>query len=349
MLIISLLLAILIERFFPAPSEIIEVSLGKMLSFVKTKLNSGERVQAIISWFGVTFFMGLVGWLIWLVISLIHPILSLVFSIGVLYLSFGFGTFISRFNTIQKCIKNNQLEEARKHLHDWATFVGSDQVVFETAKSGDISSVSRETIRLAILAAQRNFFGVVFWYIILPGPIGPIIYRVSVQALKSWDSDVEINTVKSEPESLEDVLQSKSYSQNNTDHFCDISVKGFFWIDWVSSRVTAFIFAIVGNFEDAVQMIRARSAVSPKAGFDSERILLSAGEGAMTTRLTVPIATSGSSDFETISSSDFVIPELKEVDENSLSVVVGLVWRSLFLWCIVMLLVTLGYFSNLLS
>ena len=105
MLIISLLLAILIERFFPAPSEIIEVSLGKMLSFVKTKLNSGERVQAIISWFGVTFFMGLVGWLIWLVISLIHPILSLVFSIGVLYLSFGFGTFISRFNTIQKCIK----------------------------------------------------------------------------------------------------------------------------------------------------------------------------------------------------------------------------------------------------
>ena len=61
MLIISLLLAILIERFFPAPSEIIEVSLGKMLSFVKTKLNSGERVQAIISWFGVTFFMGLVG------------------------------------------------------------------------------------------------------------------------------------------------------------------------------------------------------------------------------------------------------------------------------------------------
>ena len=82
------------------------------------------------------------------------------------------------------------MDEARKHLHDWAVFVGSDQVILETSKSGDIPSVSRETIRLAILAAQRNLFGVIFWFVVLPGPSGPGIYRVSVHALRSWNREI---------------------------------------------------------------------------------------------------------------------------------------------------------------
>jgi cobalamin biosynthesis protein CobD/CbiB len=349
MFLISLLLAILLERFFPAPFGVVEDFLSNILTVLKKKLNSGDNASAITAWFSLTFVLSSFCWLIWILLSIIHPILSLLFSIIVLYLSFGFSNFINRFTTIQSCLKNDQLEEARKHLHDWATFVGSDPVVFETAKSGDISSVSRETVRLAILAAQRNLFGVIFWYVVLPGPIGPVIYRISVQAMRSWNDEKVLTTLSDENSTEKQNIQEARYKKPQPDFFANISIKGFFWVDWVSSRVTAFIFAIVGNFEDAIQMIRARSAIASNDGYDSERILLSAGEGAMTLRLTIPIAPSGSDEFEKISSSDYVVPELREVDENSLKVAVGLIWRSLFLWCFVMLLVTLGYLSNLLN
>ena len=190
MLLISLLLAILIERFLPAPFGVVDDFLCNLLAVIKTKLNSGDHSSAIASWFAVTFILGLISWLVWVLLSMIHPILSIFFSVLVLYLSFGFSNFMSKFTTIQNCLKNDQLDDAKKHLYDWAVFVGSDPVIFETAKSGDISSVSRETIRLAILAAQRNLFGVIFWYVVLPGPIGPVIYRVSVQAMRSWNNDV---------------------------------------------------------------------------------------------------------------------------------------------------------------
>ena len=91
------------------------------------------------------------------------------------------------------------------------------------------------------------------------------------------------------------------------------------------------------------------SAIVSKQGYDSERILLSAGEGAMTLRLTIPVAPTGSDEFEKITSSDYVVPELRETDENSLKIAGGLIWRSLFLWFFVMVLVTLGYLSNLLN
>ena len=349
MLLISLLLAILIERFLPAPFGVVDDFLCNLLSVIKTKLNSGDNSSAIASWFAVTFILGLISWLVWVLLSMVHPILSIFFSVLVLYLSFGFSNFMNKFTTIQNCLKNDQLDDARKHLYDWAVFVGSDPVILETAKSGDISSISRETIRLAILAAQRNLFGVMFWYVVLPGPIGPIIYRVSVQAMRAWNSEVNIVSTGDDAVKNEETLENEASSKKQPDFFANISTKGYFWLDWVSSRVTAFIFAIVGNFEDAIQMIRARSAISSKQGYDSERILLSAGEGAMTLRLTIPVAPTGSDEFEKITSSDYIVPELRETDENSLKVAGGLIWRSLFLWFFVMILVTLGYLSNLLN
>ncbi|OUW02282.1 MAG: hypothetical protein CBD16_04365 [Betaproteobacteria bacterium TMED156] len=252
--------------------------------------------------------------------------------------------------------------DARKHLQDWANFVGADPVVFSTAKSGDSLSVTRETIRLGILAAQRNLFGVIFWYLVLPGPLGPIIYRVSVQAMKEWNdytnnqqnlSDQENSTKKTEDPSNTKKTTADPIDSDNLrdipDFFGEISKKGFFWVDWVSSRTTAFIFAIVGNFEDAIQMIRARSAMVSKQGYDSERIILSAGEGAMTLRLTIPVATSGFEDFENIRSTDYIVPDLREVDENSMRILTGLIWRALFLWFFVLMLITLGYLSNVLT
>lgn len=356
MLLISLLLAILLERFLPAPFGVVDDFLCNVLTVIKNKLNSGENSSAIASWFAVTFLLGTICWSIWALLSMVHPILSIFFSILVLYLSFGFSNFMNKFTTIQNCLKNNQLEEARKHLYEWAVFVGSDQVILETAKSGDISSVSRETIRLAILAAQRNLFGVIFWYVVLPGPIGPVIYRVSVQAMRSWNKEVKhAPTADDHTPTTDDVIKNQEELETDPnsikqpDFFANISIKGFFWLDWVSSRVTAFIFAIVGNFEDSIQMIRARSAIVSKQGYDSERILLSAGEGAMTLRLTIPVAPSGSDEFDKITSSDYVVPELKETDENSLKIAGGLIWRSLFLWFFIMVLVTLGYLSNLLN
>ena len=354
MLLINLIVAILLERFFPSPFISVVESMSSLLALVREKMDVGEKIPAIISWIGVIAIVALLVWLIWFLLGFIHPILSIIFSIIILYLSLGFSNFINRFNSIQLCLSDGKLVEARQHLLDWAEFVGADPVVFSTAKSGDSSAITRETIRLAILAAQRNLFGVVFWYLILPGPIGPIVYRVSLQAMKDWnktnETQVEVVADEESISSREDSSRKAEESPDPKpeDFFSETAKRGFFWVDWVSCRVTAFVFAIVGNFEDTVQMIRARSSLITKQVYDSERIILSAGEGALTMRLTIPIASSESQDYENLRSVNYnQTPELKEVDENSLKVVEGLIWRSLFLWIFFLVLITLGYLSNL--
>src|SRR5574343_1041285 len=128
-----------------------------------------------------------------------------------------------------------------------------------------------------------------------------------------------------------------------------ISRQFFGWVDYVPARLTATGFAIVGNFEEAVNGWRRDAGLwlHPNEG-----IILAAAAGAVGVQLggaAAPGVTpdrsrsfnSGPDSTEATGSTPGLAPEL-----GHLGSVVGRVWRSVVLW---MLLLALLKLANLLG
>jgi cobalamin biosynthesis protein CobD/CbiB len=170
--------------------------------------------------------------------------------------------------------------------------------------------VARLTIEQALLASHRHVFGVVMWFIIL-GPAGAVLYRL-VQSLRlRWNlpHDQELGA------------------------FGAFARQAGYWLEWLPLRLTAITFAIVGDFEDTVYCWRTQAAAWPDP---EEGILLASGAGALGVRLGQPIPQGGL---------PFDRPELgvgDDADADFMQSTVGLVWRALVFWLILLLLLELA-------
>jgi adenosylcobinamide-phosphate synthase len=337
MTLFSFLFAMLLEQVRPVRAEgKLGAWIPRLLTRVERMTSTGERNAAIWTWVAVVVGGALLSWVLVGLLTRLNVLLGFLATVGVLYLTMGFRQFSNRFTEIQLALAENDLPRARQELAQWAAFSGGDAMTDIAAKNGDVSDISREAIRLALVAAQRHVFGVIFWFVILPGPMGAVLYRLSAEARRVW-SDAQ--------SAGPDAHQAPSA-------FGEIALKTFAWIDWFPARVTAIVFAIVGNFEDAILMWRAKSGFAPHAN-DTERVLLSAGAGAMGIRLSVPDALSASIQPEEPAETEALggawpspsqdMPQLKEADESSLRSAVGLVWRAVILWFAMVFLVSIGY------
>ena len=111
-----------------------------------------------------------------------------------------------------------------------------------------------------------------------------------------------------------------------------------FLLDWIPVRLTALSFAVVGDFEDAVACWRTQaSRWSQQDGGMAIGILLAAGGGALGVQLGGMLPT--------LTGDPDVRPELgmgDPVEPDVLPSAVGLVWRALVLWLLLILLLTLA-------
>tara|TARA_E500000178_G_scaffold356295_1_gene433137 strand:+ start:109963 stop:110931 length:969 start_codon:yes stop_codon:yes gene_type:complete len=317
---------------------------SRVINWARNKLDIGDWKLAAMVWLAVVIIPASFFWVIWYLLMLAHPFLGLVFLTLLLYLSLGFKQYLDRFSNIRKHLISSDVDKAKNFLSDWSAKEHSDPVLQEVSKTGDHNQISREAIKLLVVSLHRNLFSVIFWYLILPGPLGLVAYKFSVLTKRIWSEELQ-GALEEKTVSEDGEPDPLSFSEEN--YFDSISKKGFFWFDWISCRVTAFVFAVVGNFEDVVAMIRASSAGNFEGGHDSERIILAAGEGAMTFRLTVPTALSGKRQLENFDSDIQSHVDLRDPDENSMVVASGLMWRSLILFLTILLLTTFGWFANL--
>jgi adenosylcobinamide-phosphate synthase len=126
-----------------------------------------------------------------------------------------------------------------------------------------------------------------------------------------------------------------------------LSRRLFSWIDHVPARMTAFGFAVVGNFEEAINGWRRDAGLWKR---QNEGIILAAAAGAVGVRLggSVPplFATRPAREFGGGADPDAgtaegstagVAPQM-----GHLQSVVGLVWRSVVLWMLLVALLTLA-------
>jgi adenosylcobinamide-phosphate synthase len=127
--------------------------------------------------------------------------------------------------------------------------------------------------------------------------------------------------------------------------FGRFALKAFYWIDWIPARLTAVAFAVVGNFEDAIYSWRNFAG---RWSDEAIGIILAAGGGAMGLRLGAANETASKivpADVAVLEAPDaqiIDIPPGEEATVRALQSTVGLVWRALLLWMLLLLLLSLA-------
>lgn len=172
------------------------------------------------------------------------------------------------------------------------------------------ADVARISIQEALMASHLHVFGVLLCFVLLPGPCGAVLYRAAAFFASQW--------------AREEVDGEGSFGR--------FARQAFAVIDWLPSRATAAGFAIVGNFESAMYRWRnSLSEQSPSPLGKGPRIVLAAGTGAL-----------GLGDAVDSSRGEAQADASDGVDLETMQSAVGLVWRALLLWLLLILLMTLA-------
>ena len=123
-------------------------------------------------------------------------------------------------------------------------------------------------------------FATLFWFTVLPGPAGAVLYRAAALLADEWRGDAK--GADATP-----IAQARAAFGR--------PARRLLWLlDWVPVRLTALSFAIVGDFEDAVFCWRtqARTWASEEGGVHAG-IVLASGAGALGVLLGGPIPVVG--------------------------------------------------------
>jgi adenosylcobinamide-phosphate synthase len=314
---LSLVITLLLEQLRPLPAaNPVYAGVRQVSGWAAHNLNAGKRRHGLYAWVFVVIGLALVVGAVYAVASSINVALGLVVNVVVLFFALGFRQFSHRGTEIQIALANGDLNAARRELTAWK---GQSDPTFSAA---DLSAeeVVRQAIEHGLLLAQRHVFGVFFWFVILPGPMGAVVYRLAEHVSRVWNLPPPPGTP--------------------ADRFGDFARRAFAWIDWIPARLTSLGFAIVGDFEGAIYCWRQVARQPSTDGMpspDSRTLILAAASGALGMRL-MPTA-------EAVKHFDEAGNEgagLAEPTVSALRSVVGLVWRAMLLWLALLLALTLA-------
>jgi adenosylcobinamide-phosphate synthase len=267
---------------------------------------------------------GIVVALVYWALRHFSVLLALALNVLILYLTLGFRQFSHYFTDIRDALERGDDATARQLLAEWRHLDASELPRTE---------LIRHVIEHSLLAAHRHVFGVFFWFIVCStiglGPAGAVLYRMAEFASRYW------------------AFKSRTLDAPTNTRLLALSRQAFTVIDHLPARLTATGFAIVGNFEEAVNAWRrdANLWLHPNEG-----IILASAAGAVGLQLggaAAPgITPDRSKTFDAGSEPDTTgaagstsgaLPQL-----GHLQSVVGLVWRSVVLWMLLLALLTLA-------
>ena len=303
------------------------------------------------------------GWLAWGVIVLVPAasvlilhwlliwglgwpgvLLTFVLHASVLYATLGFRQFSHHFTAIREALDAGDEVVAREGLAAWKQVETSEL---------PRSEITRHVIEHSVLAAHRHVFAVLGWYALLAGfglgPAGALVYRMSEFANRYF--------------ARRNLATSSALVFRSSEALSLASQTAWYVIDYLPARLSALGFAIVGNFEDAIDSWRNFSQRLVRSGLaqdmnENDGVILAATSGAINIRLgsdalkgiLSPLSTQDTEltnhselplhdSTNVIRGSVSAVPDLQSVH---LKVVVGLVWRCVVLWMLLLALLTLA-------
>jgi adenosylcobinamide-phosphate synthase len=253
---------------------------------------------------------------------------AMLWSVAVLYATLGFRQFSHHFTNIRDALDAGDEATARQLLAAWQQVDASEL---------PRSEIVRHAIEYSVLAAHRHVFGVLACFSVLAafglGPAGAVLYRMSEFVARYWQHCARTADHPVSPALL--AAASRAWGA----------------IDWLPARITALGFAVVGSFEEAIDCWRNYAQRFPN---DNDGVILAATSGAVNVRLggeglkAAVFATGQSSGFGTSGAeADVALGSTestpgREAEVGHLRSIVGLVWRSVVLWMVLLALLTLA-------
>jgi adenosylcobinamide-phosphate synthase len=271
---------------------------------MQRQFDAGQAAQAWLVWGGVVVLPALAVALLDGALARVSGLLSFAWTVVVLYLCLGFRQFSHHFTAIRAALESGDELRARQVLAQW---LGGVVIDWPRAE------LLRRTMAAGILASHRHVLGVLAWYAIGSvlglGAAGAVLYRLADGCAQWWADPARDRAVV-----------SAALSRLAQWLWC--------WIDAPAARLSALAFAVVGHFEQALERWRQQRRPWSEP---SDALLLAVAGGAVQVRL-VPLA------------SEELSLELEEREPQlaHLASVVGLVWRSVVLWLLLLALALLA-------
>ncbi|QJR14523.1 regulatory signaling modulator protein AmpE [Usitatibacter palustris] len=299
MSLLALLVALLARNTWPGDGrQHLHALYGRLCLSAAKRLNAGDRNSGILAWLALMALVLVPVALVTAAAAAIHPVVLWIFNVVVLYASLRFLATVRHVAAIEAALRDGQPVAAANALALWQG---------EPVEIDEASSIARLAGEHALREAHHGAFAMLFWFLLLPGPIGLVVHPLARRAARTWE-------------------QSVDPSERDFGWF---ATRAFFVIDWIPQRVSAFVFAIVGDFEDALFCWRSQAALWLRP---DEGIVLASGAGALGVRLGDPIALGGALiDRPALGTGE-------PAREDALASLQGLLWRSLIVWLVAYLL-----------
>ncbi len=321
---VAILIALLLEQVRPLTrTNPIHLFLRGWARWVARNFDAGRPQHGWLAWAVAVVGPSAVTALVyWLLAETIGWPIAAVWNIFVLYITLGFRQFSHHFTEIRSALEAGDGERAGQLFANWQQFEIGD-----TPKA----EVVRAVIEYSVIAAHRHVFGVLACFSVFAalglGPAGAVLYRLSEFVSRYW-------RYKNRPDwqPLSGALQ-------------DVAARAWHAADWLPARITAVGFAVVGSFEEAVQSWRTQEQVGPG---DNDGVILAATAGAVNLRIGHCAAELRSvvrrSFMDSVTGDGFPGDGLpgQEPEVGHLRIIVGLVWRTVVMWMILLALLTLA-------
>ncbi len=180
MSLFSLVAALVLEQWRPLAERSYLLSpVARYATFLERQFNAGEAQQGATAWLLAVLPPVLGAWLVYATAYSASPVLALLVNVAALYLTMGFRQRSHYFTDIHLALKENDLAKARDVLSSWR---GAD------CSNLDREAVTRLAIEEALVASHRHVFAVAFWFSLLPGPTGAILYRLAMFLDRRWSA-----------------------------------------------------------------------------------------------------------------------------------------------------------------
>lgn len=321
----AVLFALLVEQLKPLPrGNPVHDTLTSWMRWTGRNFDAGKPHHAWVVWCVTTLAPALLAWAIYLGLVQFSVFLGLAWNVAVLYVTLGFRQFSHHFTDIRDALERGDESEARRLLTEWRHLDASELPRTE---------LLRHIIEHSLLAAHRHVFGVFFWFVVLSGlgfgPAGAVLYRMAEFASRYW------------------AYKNRTVGEPINERLMALSQRLFSLIDHLPARLTAFGFAVVGNFEEAVSCWRRDADLWKHA---NEGIILAAAAGAVGVRLGGAAAPGVTPDRSKTFDRGAGFGEMDAEGSTPgpaplpghLRSVVGLVWRSVVLWMLLLALLSLA-------
>lgn len=264
----SVLVALAWDRLSPLhrPTQLDRL-FGHFADWVLVRFNAGTPAHGWLAWAVTAVLPALLAAAVGALASGIGVLLAFAWAAAALYYCMGFRHTAEAALTLADALRGDDPGRVQERLaalaeqepvavpgRGSADAEESDTVEDTASPGADAPDAAPDPTRLAMEIVLRRsldrLFGVVFWFVLL-GPFGAVLYALSNALGRLWRGDSQFHAAVEQAVHL---------------------------LDWLPTRLLAFSFAIVGNFDAAMQGWRDRPDGLPPS---NEAVLLAAGFGAL--------------------------------------------------------------------